>query len=83
MGTCCAAHLAAKVKAYARNAENGAVTVRPIEDPPYGGVCDHIIGRQTVTTTTDALPDTRSVEGPVYCMAPAEFTVSYHPKKET
>ncbi len=64
MGTCCAAHLAAKVRDYAPDAENGAVTVTVIEDPydvtpgPPGGfiAC-------------------------VSCGAPAEFTVSFFPKK--
>ena len=67
MGTCCAAHLAAKVRDYAPNAENGAVTVTVIENP--GGICSYKIGmtRQKYT---------------VFCLTPAEFTVSYHPKKE-
>lgn len=83
MGTCCAAHLAAKIREYASNAENGAVTVTVIEDsirqntePP----CSHIVGRQTTTTATHALPGTQSVEGPVYCANIAEFAVSYYPK---
>ncbi len=49
MGTCCAAHLAAKVRDYAPNAENGAVTVNVVENsferfvpPTEGGfVCDY------------------------------------------
>ena len=69
-GTCCAAHLVAKVRDYASNAENGAVTVNVIEDPPYGGVCDYMIGKS----------NTREIY--IYCMSLAEFTVSYYPKKE-
>ncbi len=30
MGTCCSAHLATKVRTYALDAQNGAVTVKPI-----------------------------------------------------
>ncbi len=43
MGTCCQAHLATKVRDYAKNAQNGAVTVTVIEnpstDPTTGGLC--------------------------------------------
>ncbi len=88
MGTCCAAHLAAKIRDYASNAENGAVTVNVIENSfgstvQYHGICGHIIGRQTVTTGDDSSSETQSVEGPVFCANIAEFTVSYYPKKES
>ncbi len=62
MGTCCGAHLQTKVRDYAKNAQNGAVTVTIIENPTdpayvaHAGKCD-------------------------YCQAPAEFTVSYYPKR--
>ncbi len=87
MGTCCAAHLAAKVRDYALNAENGAVTIKVLENPPgdtaqYHGICGHIIGRQTVTTADNFSSETQSVEGPVFCANIAEFVVSYFPKKE-
>jgi len=48
MGTCCGVHLQAKIREYARNAQNGAVTVTMIENPHIdfkdgtyaGGMCD-------------------------------------------
>ena len=64
MGTCCAAHLAAMVRDLTPNAENGAITVKTVENSAFerfvpgsegGFVCD-------------------------YCGAPAEFTVSYPKK---
>ena len=75
MGTCCAAHLAAKVRDYALDAENGAVTVTVIENPEKreeiapAAACGHLIGH------------TADLEY-IFCMAPAEFLVSYFPKKE-
>lgn len=69
MGTCCGAHLATKIRDYAKNAQNGAVTVTVIENPKvvetykdgkaweYYGFCD-------------------------YCKAPAEFSVSYYPDRD-
>jgi len=48
MGTCCAAHLATKVRNYALNAQNGAVTVTVVENPKidpasiaHAGKCDY------------------------------------------
>ena len=49
MGTCCGAHLQTKIRDYARNAQNGAVTVTVIENPHIdfldgtyaGGMCDY------------------------------------------
>lgn len=45
MGTCCGAHLQTKVRDYAKNAQNGAVTVTVIENPKkriaHGGECDY------------------------------------------
>ena len=79
MGTCCAAHLAAKVRDYAPNAENGAVTVKVVENPPKGAThqaCGFVLGR-TERFETGYVLGTQ-----VHCVSPAEFTVSYYPKKE-
>ena len=40
MGTCCGAHLETKIRDYAKNAQNGAVTVTVIKNPPIG-TCDY------------------------------------------
>ena len=65
MGTCCAAHLTTKIRDYAPNAENGAVTVQIVENPAaYSGY----------NFESGVLPCD-------YCKAPAEFIVSYFPKK--
>ena len=48
MGTCCGAHLQTKIRDYAKNAQNGAVTVTILENPEIkydkgayaGGACD-------------------------------------------
>lgn len=40
MGTCCVAHLASKVRIYAPNAENGAVTVQILTPDRTQGKCD-------------------------------------------
>ena len=39
MGTCCSAHLTTKARAYASDAENGAVTVKPLDVNPHK--CDY------------------------------------------
>jgi len=67
MGTCCAACLVPLVRAYAPNAENGAVTVTIVENP--------------ITVIT--LSGEASLTWPKcsHCPAPAEFIVSYYPKK--
>ena len=68
MGTCCQAHLATKIRDYAKNAQNGAVTVTVIENP------------LTVITYSE---DGKLMERSGccdYCNAPAEYTVSYYPK---
>lgn len=77
MGTCCEVCLANMVYAYARNAENGAVTVKPIENPLANNTCSCIIG-STRTASNGTLP----AGEPVYCCNPARFVVSYYPKKE-
>lgn len=42
MGTCCGAHLASKVRDYAPNAQNGAVTVTVIDRTQQGPMkCDY------------------------------------------
>jgi hypothetical protein len=72
MGTCCGAHLQTKIRDYARNAQNGAVTVTVIENP---GIKVQVIDESVV------LPPTTVKTGKCdYCEAPAEFTVSYYPK---
>lgn len=68
LGTCCAAHLAAKVRDYAPDAENGAVTVTVIENPSNSLRCNFIID-----------PD-RPHPDAVWCTSLAEFKVSYYPK---
>jgi len=71
MGTCCCAHLVTKVRDYARNAQNGAVTVTIIENPE---VHFKVVaaGLQSDVTVLGGACD--------YCKAPAEFTVSYYSK---
>ena len=71
MGTCCAAHLPAKIREYAPNAENGSITVTPLENPQI-----------TTTDRGDGLTSTliRTISCD-YCKAPAEFVVSYYPRK--
>lgn len=64
MGTCCGAHLETKIRDYAKNVQNGAVTVTVIENP-----------RVFVIETHDGLSGACD-----YCKAPAEFAVSYYPK---
>ena len=73
MGTCCAAHLAAKVRDYALKSDNGAVTVTVIENPTkrkHQPRCDQVIGRD--------------IRQDIYvgCANKAEFAVSYYQKKE-
>jgi len=41
MGTCCTAHLATKIRDYASDAQNGAVTVQVIENPSIDCPCDY------------------------------------------
>ena len=41
MGTCCDAHLTTKVREYIPNAQNGAVTVSIVENPPGYITCDY------------------------------------------
>jgi hypothetical protein len=80
MGTCCSAHLATKVRDYASNAQNGAVTVTVIENPHVNVKIVPIAATDaTVTYYTDKTATVK--EGKCdYCDAPAEFTCSYYPK---
>ena len=75
MGTCCNAHLATKVRDYAKNAQNGAVTVTVIENPQI----------KTLIKTFDQLNPKQNEAVIVgycdYCKAPADFCVSYYPKR--
>ncbi len=74
MGTCCEKHLTAKIRDYARNAENGAVTVNVIENPAVGDTpeeCGYLVGRTGIEDMRDIY---------IRCTAPAEFRVTYHPK---
>ena len=77
MGTCCSAHLATKIRDYARNAQNGAVTVTVIENPKINIIQiegKHLTGIEGVGSGV--------IQGACdYCKAPAEFAVSYYPKK--
>jgi len=74
MGTCCGAHLQTKIRDYAKNAQNGAVTVTVIENPHVNWVkiegkdLEKISGKDVLSGACD------------YCKAPAEFAVSYYPK---
>ena len=72
MGTCCGAHLQTKIRDYARNAQNGAVTVAIVENP-------QIIRLREEDGTKEGKLLTES-GGCDYCKAPAEFNVSYYPK---
>lgn len=74
MGTCCGAHLQTKIRDYAKNAQNGAVTVTIIENPKVD--VKHIEtsgGPEDLATVTLGKCD--------YCSAPAEFTCSYYSKQ--
>jgi len=77
MGTCCSAHLATKVRDYARNAQNGAVTVTVIENPK---VEIKTVPAAMPTITAPTAATTIKVGKCDYCDAPAEFTCSYYPK---
>ena len=80
MGTCCDAHLTTKIRDYAPNAQNGAVTVTILENPKKktsdlekNGISGTILKvALTKTVITTQYCD--------YCKAPAEFSVSYYPK---
>ncbi len=67
MGTCCGAHLQTKVRDYAKDAQNGAVTVNVIENP------------EVVHEEKDGMVISHWGECE-FCKAPAEYTVSYYPK---
>ena len=71
MGTCCSAHLVAKVREYAPNAQNGAVTVTILENPRINieeAKKIEIVGVSMTIPRCD------------YCNALAEFSVSYYSK---
>lgn len=69
MGTCCQAHLATKIRDYAKNAQNGAVTVTVIENPK---IISEYADKKTGEVYSSGHCD--------YCKAPAEFSCSYYPK---
>lgn len=73
MGTCCNAHLATKIRGYAKNAQNGAVTVTVIENPK---IEYKVLSRTDKTMEVSDIP----IGACDYCKAPAEFTCSYYPK---
>lgn len=75
MGTCCNGHLATKIRDYAKNAQNGAVTVTVIENPHVDVII--IEGKQLEKTAGENKVLTGCCD---YCKAPAEFSVSYYPK---
>ena len=68
LGTCCEAHLTTKIRDYAKNAQNGAVTITIIENP-----------RANIEYKDDKIWIRSGCCD--YCNAPAEYTVSYYPKK--
>ena len=75
MGTCCSAHLTTKIRDYAKNAQNGAVTVTVIENPKINVI--QIEGKHLTEVAGSVV-----VQGACdYCKAPAEFTCSYYPKQ--
>ena len=76
MGTCCEAHLTTKVRDYAKNAQNGAVTVTVIKNPQVKLLnVDQINANPKDSTIPSLLAGTCD-----YCKAPAQFSVSYYPK---
>jgi len=76
MGTCCNAHLATKIRGYARNAQNGAVTVTVIENPEV-----KILNIDQINANQKDASIVPSYLGKCdYCNAPAEFNVSYYTK---
>ncbi len=77
MGTCCASCLPAKVRDYASNAENGAVTVTLVKnppEPPLTGIRDKDWDVAVVWVLSLPRCD--------ICQNHAKFAVSYYPKKE-
>ncbi len=70
MGTCCQAHLATMIRDYAKNAQNGAVTVIVIENPPVAWRWND--ERKSLDVYEGCACD--------YCRAMAEFTCSYYPQ---
>lgn len=72
MGTCCGAHLQTKIREYAANAQNGAVTVTVIENPHAEWMWNEDL----------KLASVRSGLACDYCRAPAEFMCTYYPKPE-
>jgi hypothetical protein len=69
MGTCCSAHLATKIRNYASNAQNGAVTVVVLENPEVHWAKIDGQNAEVLSRACD------------YCKAPAEFAVSYYTKR--
>ncbi len=83
MGTCCAACLTTKIRDYASNAENGAVTVSIIENPNVpvlikaGDELSAEMLRKQMLALIQYMSECIKCD---LCPAPAEFKVSYHPK---
>lgn len=75
----CGTHLSAKVRDYARNAEKGEVLVRVIENLYTGPAKRVKLKMVTGIAPTDQV--VLDVITCYYCNAPAEFMVSYNPKK--
>lgn len=67
MGTCCAACLTTKIRDCVPNAQNGAVTVKIIEN--------------LIPALTASGESSLTWPRCDHCPAPAEFGVSYYPKK--
>ncbi|KKM88374.1 hypothetical protein LCGC14_1259410 [marine sediment metagenome] len=85
MEVCCSAHLTIKVRDCSPRAENGEVTVTVIEHPITA--MDKLVKRTLAEIRKNKIP-TETLSPPYeipceYCKAPAEFAVSYHPKKES
>ncbi len=77
MGTCCASCLPTKIRDYASNAENGAVTVTVIENPPKPS-----FSRLSDVATKAVVRWFLNLPMCDVCSRSAEFAVSYHPRKK-
>ncbi len=84
MGTCCANCLETKSRDYASNAENGAVTVSIIENSEMpvliksGDAISAESLRKQMLALIQYMSECIKCD---LCPAPAEFKVSYFPKK--
>lgn len=75
MGTCCRADLAAKVRDYAPNAENGSVTVTPLEDPEML-ISGEVLSAEKLNKLIERIAKRCDI-----CGGLGEFVVSFFPKK--